>query len=334
MTDTKNSAVLVRDIGEDELIDRFAPLLGDGGALVPVGDDAAVVALRDPRVVVSTDALVERAHFRRDWSSGADVGWRAVMQNAPDVAAMGAHPVGFVVSLVIPADTEVDWVLDLARGMQEASDAVAEVTGRPCGVVGGDLASGPNVVVAMTAFGDLGERDPVRRGTAREGDVLAHAGTLGRSAAGFSLLDAGRDGDLPAALSLEAAAAIRTFRRPTPPLEAALRAADMGAHAMMDVSDGLLRDAARMARQAGLALDVVHPERLVDDVVATVAAELEADPVRWILAGGEDHGFLAAFGPDVALPAGFTEVGRFAAGSGVSVEGASPEDLGWDHFRR
>lgn len=322
MTD---SAPTVGDLSEDALIARFAPLLPQGEALVPTGDDAAVVALTHPSVTVTTDALVEGAHFRRDWSSGADVGWRAVMQNAPDVAAMGAVPVGFVVSLVMPPDLPAQWVEDLARGMAEACCELERLTGRPSGVVGGDLASGPGVVVAVTAFGDLGGREPVLRSGARPGDVLAHAGTLGRSAAGLALLLAGHDGEGPGR------EAIATYRRPRPPIDRALAAAAAGASAMMDVSDGLVRDAARIARASGVAIDLSEPA--LDDLVVAVAAELSLDAREWVLGGGEDHGFLAAFPPDSALPAGFIPVGTVSGGApDVTVAGRQPSVRGFDHF--
>lgn len=320
----------VGELTEDRLIARFAPLLPQGGALVPTGDDAAVVDLTDPRVTVTTDALVEGAHFRSDWSSGEDVGWRAIMQNAPDVAAMGAVPVGFVVSLVMPPDLPVAWVEGLARGMAEACRRAEALTGRACGVVGGDLAGGPAVVVAVTAFGDQAGRRPVLRSGARPGDVLAHAGTLGRSAAGLALLVAGED-DGDAAAS----EAIGTYRRPAPPLDLALAAADAGAGAMMDVSDGLVRDAGRIARASGVAIDL-DPTGRVDSLVRAVAGRLGADPEAWVLGGGEDHGFLAAFPPECPLPAGFVPVGRVLEGPAghVTVRGAAPSVEGWDHFRR
>lgn len=323
MTD---SGPTVGELAEDELIARFAPLLPQGDALVPTGDDAAVVELSDPRVTITTDALVEGAHFRLDWSTGADVGWRAIMQNAPDVAAMGAVPVGFVVSLVMPAHLPVRWVEDLARGMAEACEALHAATGRACGVVGGDLAGGPAVVVAVTAFGDLAGRPAVLRSGARAEDVLAHAGTLGRSAAGLALLDAALDGE---GLAREA---IATYRRPRPPIGRALAAAGAGAHAMMDVSDGLVRDAARIARASGVAIDLEPPE--ADEVVTAVAARLERDSSDWVLGGGEDHGFLAAFAEGELLPEGFTAVGRVLGGPPgiVTVHSAPPSVRGWDHF--
>nr|NLD39746.1 thiamine-phosphate kinase [Actinomycetales bacterium] len=324
---TAGASPLVRDLTEDQLIARFAPLLPQGGALVPTGDDAAVLALDDPRVVVTTDALVEGAHFRRDWSSGVDVGWRAIMQNAPDVASMGATPVGFVVSLVVPGDLPAQWVVDLAEGMAAACAEVTRLTGRACGVVGGDLAGGPAVVVAVTAFGDLGTRAPVLRSGARPGHVLAHAGTLGRSAAGLALL---RRDDDAGPVSSSAETAVGTYLRPRPPLGHALGAAGV-ARAMMDVSDGLVRDGGRIARASGVGLEI-SGEGLVDGVVATVAGELGMDPLPWVLGGGEDHGFLAAFPPGVALPAGFRAIGRVVEGSGVRVDGAQPPVAGWDHF--
>ncbi|EYR61954.1 thiamine monophosphate kinase, partial [Actinotalea ferrariae CF5-4] len=182
----------VADLGEDALLARVFPLLGAGSAtLVGPGDDAAVVAAPDGRVVVSTDLLVEGRHFRRAWSGGEEVGRRAAVQNLADVAAMGARPTALVVGLVVPPDAPVDWVLGLARGL----DAVCAPLG--VGVVGGDLSGGTELVVAVTVHGDLEGRAPVLRSGARPGDVVAHAGVLGRSAAGFAWLDAGRGtGDL------------------------------------------------------------------------------------------------------------------------------------------
>ncbi|WP_250448680.1 AIR synthase related protein, partial [Actinotalea sp. C106] len=108
----------VADLGEDALLARIFPLLpSSASTLLGPGDDAAVLAAPDGRVVVSTDVLVEGRHFRRAWSSGYDVGWRAAVQNLADVAAMGARPTGLVVALVAPGDLPVEWALGLARGL-------------------------------------------------------------------------------------------------------------------------------------------------------------------------------------------------------------------------
>ncbi len=324
---------------EDDLLARIVPALPFGAdTVLGPGDDAAVVAAPDGRVVVTTDVLVEGRHFRREWSCGADVGYRAAVQNLADVAAMGARPTALVVALVVPPDVTPDWLADLAAGFAEACGDV--------GVVGGDLSAGTELSVAVTALGDLEGRAPVRRDGARPGDVLAHAGTLGRSAAGLAALAAGlagTDGGQGAAAESGTDAiadAVRGYLRPHSPLEAGVAAALAGATAMLDVSDGLLRDAQRLARASGVAIDVAEPaEAFAADLVALgpVAEALGTDPAGWVLTGGEDHGLLATFPSGVALPPSFRAVGRVLAGppGAVTVGGVVPSGpLGWDHFAR
>ncbi|MEG3616740.1 thiamine-phosphate kinase [Isoptericola haloaureus] len=336
----------VRDLDETELLARIFPLLPTGeGVDVGPGDDAAVVRADDGRFVVTTDVLVEGRHFRRAWSSGYDVGHRAAVQNLADVAAMGARPTSMVVSLVMPADLPVAWVTDFARGLADASG--------PATVVGGDLSGGDAVVVSVTVHGDLDGRAPVLRSGARPGDVVAHAGTLGASAAGFDLLSsgAGSPADGAPGVSNPRSPYVTAFLRPETPLAAGPAAARAGATAMLDVSDGLLRDAGRLARASGVDVDLAEGV-LMRDVTALVPAAVDvavatddADGAHrartWVLSGGEDHGLLATFPPEVAekgLPAGFRPIGDVRdageAGPRVLLDGEPPhEATGWDHFR-
>ncbi|PYF96305.1 thiamine-phosphate kinase [Georgenia satyanarayanai] len=330
---TETSALLVSALSEGELIARFTPLLPRGRAtLVPTGDDAAVVAAADGRFVVSTDVLVEDHHFRRGWGTARDVGARAAAQNLADVAAMGAVPTSMVVGLVLPPTTPVRWVEDLARGLADVCAPLG------VGVDGGDLSAGRQLVVAVTVHGDLEGRDPVLRSGARPGHVLAHAGAIGRAAAGLAVLGPraeGQDDDGAAA------AAVGAFLRPAPPYAAGPAAADAGASAMMDVSDGLLRDAGRLAHASGVEI-VLDP--LADSVpgdlaaLAPVATRLGVAPESWLLTGGEDHGLLATFPEGAELPAGFRRLGAVRAGAPGVV--TAPQDaphaaaVGWDHFRR
>jgi thiamine-monophosphate kinase len=322
----------VADLSEDELIASFVPLLPRGRhTLVHSGDDAAVVAAPDGRFCVSADILVEDLHFRLDWGDGADVGWRAAAQNLADIAAMGAEPTSMVVSLVLPPTTSVAWVHDLSRGFGEICGPLG------VGVDGGDLSAGTLLVVAVTVHGDLGGRKPVLRSGARPGDVVAHAGVLGQSAAGMALLASGRSGGADDGL-------IDAFLRPRPALAAGPAAADAGATAMMDVSDGLLRDATRLARSSGVVLDLEPLERSVPgdlERLQDAAARMETDPGAWALTGGEDHGMLATFPADAALPEEFRPLGTVRAADAdrpagsVLVGGVPPAvtSLGWDHFR-
>jgi thiamine-monophosphate kinase len=328
--------LLVRDVPEEALLARIFPLLPAAPTtIVGPGDDCAVVAAPDGRYVVSTDVLVEDRHFRRRWSSGYDVGWRAAVQNLADVVSMGSRPAALVVSLVMPGDLPVDWVTGLARGLAAACAPVGAA------VVGGDLSGGEQVVVAVTVHGDLEGREPVLRSGARPGDVVALAGTVGRSAAGLALLELDRP--VPALSD--------AYLRPDPPLAAGPAAADAGATAMMDVSDGLLRDAGRIARSSGVVVDLTSAALDGDRDALADAAQVAAAPGDgtgdtadwrvvvddWVLAGGEDHALLATFPPGTTLPAPFRAIGTVAASDGsarVSVDGAEPRRraTGWDHF--
>ena len=175
----------VADVGEDELIAMVFPILAAAGESVDVtvgpGDDAAVLALGAGGLVATTDAVVHGRDWRDEWSTGADVGAKVAAQNVADVAAMGARPVALLVTLVMAPSTEVEWVLDLARGLA----SVAGPAG--CPVVGGDLSSAPEGVltVSVTALGALDGRRPVLRSGAQVGDVVAVAGSLGLSGAGL-----------------------------------------------------------------------------------------------------------------------------------------------------
>lgn len=317
---------LVREVSEDGLLARIVPLLPSGRAtLLPSGDDAAVVAAPDGRFVVTTDVLVENRHFRRTWSTGRDVGRRAAVQNLADVAAMGAVPTAIVVALAVPGDLPVAWLEDLARGLADECGPLG------VGVVGGDLSGGEEVVVSVTALGDLEGRSPVTRSGARAGDVVAHAGVRGWSAAGLALLGV----DLE---SLDAEL-VGAYRHPRSPLAAGPAAAAGGATAMIDVSDGLLRDAGRLAAASHVVIDL-DADAFADDRarLAAVAEALQVDAGAWVLGGGEDHGLLATFPAGVPVPAPFVVVGRVRAvpedeRPAVLVGGQVPTTpAGWDHF--
>jgi thiamine-monophosphate kinase len=333
------------DVGESGLLRAIFPLLPRGdNTLVGPGDDTAVVSAPDGRVVATTDVLVEGRDFLPAWSTAQDVGAKAAAQNLADVAAMGAVPTALLVALVAPPDLPVAWAVGLSQGLADGC------AGTGAGVVGGDLSSGPVVVVSVTALGDLAGRRPVLRSGARPGDVVALAGTLGRSAAGLALLQSGwpdagplgsegsadRPPTEPAAVA-SAAGLVADHRRPRPPYEAGPEAARAGASAMLDVSDGLLRDAGRIAEASAVVVDLsaAQLDRHLEPL-RPVASALGVDPWEWVLSGGEDHGLLATFAPG-AVPASFSVVGVVrepTPGAAVLLDGHRPGTaLGWDHFR-
>ncbi|MCW2606612.1 MAG: thiamine-monophosphate kinase, partial [Frankiales bacterium] len=173
--------------GEDALVAAvLARLPAGAGVLLGPGDDAAVVAAPDGRVVATTDAAVEGVHFRRDWSSGYDVGRKTAAANLADVMAMGGTATALLVALVAPPDLPEAWALALADGLRDEAALVG------ASVVGGDTVRGEQLVVSVTALGDLAGRRPVTRAGARPGDVVVVSGELGGSAAGLRLLQQGR----------------------------------------------------------------------------------------------------------------------------------------------
>ena len=319
----------ISEVGEFGLIERIHAALGAGSAAgvhVGIGDDAAVVAMPGDRLVVSTDMLVEGRHFRRDWSAASDVGAKAVAQNLIDIAVMGARASTLVVALGVPAELSVQWVTELYDGMRGAADEQGAV------IVGGDVVRSDRVVISVTALGALTGSEPVLRSGARPGDVVAVAGRLGWSAAGLSILSRGFR--TPRAL-------VDAHRRPEPPYDAARAATQAGASSMIDVSDGLVADLGHVARASGVAIEIDPGLVQVDEPVASAAAAFNADPLVWVLTGGEDHAVAATFPADAALPEGFTVIGAVAdvadvevlTGPGVTVAGRVPRGGGGhDHF--
>ncbi|WP_439957322.1 thiamine-phosphate kinase [Nocardia inohanensis] len=318
----------VAEVGEFALIARInAGRPQSPGVLLGPGDDAAVVAAPTGRFVVTTDMLVQDRHFRLDWSSPVDIGRKAIAQNAADVVAMGARPSAFVVALGCPSDTRVDFVEGLADGMW------AEIARAGGSIAGGDMVRSPYLTISVTAFGDP-YREPVLRSGARPGDVVAVAGRLGWSGAGLAVLSAGLES--PALAAVDAgliAEALATHRVPRPPYDAVLELpADAPITALTDVSDGLLADLGHIAESSRVAVDL-DAAALHDRALQPLATALGADPLDWILAGGEDHAFAATFAGSGALPAGWVPIGRVVEGAGVTLDG-TPRigPTGWESF--
>jgi thiamine-monophosphate kinase len=314
------SDATLADAGEFGLIAELVSRFGQGEqVLVGPGDDAAVLRVRTGHVVVSTDLLVEGNHFRRDWVSATDVGHRAAAQNLSDINAMGGRATSLTIGLAAPGDLPVQWALEFADGFAAECERVG------ASVVGGDLTRSDQIVVAVTVIGAC-TQSPVLRSGARAGDVVALAGRQGWSAGGLAVL--GRGFRSPRVL-------VEAYRRPDPPYDAGPAAADAGATAMIDVSDGLLADAGHLAADSGVAIDVRREAFEVPEPLVAVGAATNADPLSFILGGGEDHALLATFPDQASVPAGWTVIGEVCDGEPgtVTVDGAAYDGpTGWTHF--
>jgi thiamine-monophosphate kinase len=313
----------VGELGEFGLIRELTARLTSTPAVqLGPGDDAAVVAAPDRRVVASTDVLLEGRHFRRDWSTAYDVGRKSAAQNLADIAAMGAVPTAVLLALVVPAGLSATWPVELMDGIRDE----CQVAG--AAVVGGDVVRGDTITVAITALGDLRGRPPVTRSGARPGDVVAVTGWLGWSAAGYAVLSRG---------FRSPRAFVEAHRRPEPPYHAGPAAAELGATSMTDISDGLVADLGHVATASGVDIDLRSAGIDVPAQMADIGHAVGVDPLHWVLTGGEDHAIVATFPRDVKLPARWRTIGAVRAPAGraaqVTVDGAPWEKAGgWDHF--
>jgi thiamine-monophosphate kinase len=232
---------------------------------------------------------------------------------------MGARPTALLVGIGAPPELPVEWALRLSEGLRDECDLVG------ASVAGGDVVRSDAVVIAVTALGSMHGRRPVTRAGASPGDIVAVAGRLGWSAAGYAVLSRGFRS--PRVL-------VEAHRRPEPPYAAGEQAADLGATAMVDVSDGLLRDLGHVAAASGVRIDLDASAFEVGQPLYDVAAALGGDPRAWVLAGGEDHALAACFPAGTELPDPWVVVGEVSVGEGVLVDGETYEGpTGWDSFR-
>jgi thiamine-monophosphate kinase len=320
-----SKAETIGSLGENESLKRtIARLSASDFALVGPGDDAAVISAPDARFVVTTDTLIENHDFKLNWSSGYDLGWKAVASNLADVAAMGAAPTALVVAVTAPPETLVSWLESFADGLREACEQLAP----GCGVVGGDLAASNQVMVSVAAHGSLEGRDPVLRSGAKAGDVIAVAGTLGKAAAGLALLQSENTDAISAYDNL-----VNIQLRPNPPISSGVTAAIAGATAMLDVSDGLAKDASRIAKASNVSIQI-DPLMLqgFEAVLEEAARAIGSSESDWVLFGGEDHALLATFPPNAELPREFKPIGVVLQQSATLVTlGMNPlSEKGWD----
>ncbi|HVF53200.1 MAG TPA: thiamine-phosphate kinase [Actinomycetota bacterium] len=323
----------VSDAGEEALLLRIlerAPHPPEGE--VWAGDDAAALATPSTgRLLVTTDMLVEGVDFSLDHFSGGDIGWKCAAVNISDIAAMGGIASHVVVSLGLPGDAPqglfegiLDGILDMAAS---------------CGValIGGDLSSAAEVVISATALGRARGRFVTRSG-AREGDVLCVTGSLGGAAAGLGLLRGGIAGDD----MLDNAR--RRQLRPSPRTEEGPLLAELGATAMIDLSDGLARDLARLARASGVGCSIEASALPVDPAAAAASSILKTDATSLAVTGGEDYELLVALPEDRLDDAvsemegrsGLSVLGALTSDRAISIAGRaieSWEEEAWQHFR-
>lgn len=286
-----------------------------------LGDDAAVLHLpRGDALVASVDTAVEGRHFKREWLSPREIGYRSIAAALSDLAAMAARPVGVLIALTLPHAWR-DQLLDLADGIGDAVDLA-----RTC-IRGGNLSGGAELTITTTVFG--ASFSPLTRAGARAGDRVYVTGELGGPADALRRLSNGERAD----------ASRERFAHPMPRLDEARWLAERGVSAAIDVSDGLIADLRHLAAASGVTIDV-DDERVprLSDVDVSLA-----------LHGGEEYEIVVTSPREVdtveferRFAVRLTEIGRVVGGShtdasrgDVTIRGARVANAaGYDHFSR
>jgi len=304
--------------GEDSLIARFfAPLAGEGG--LGLKDDAARLSPKPGHdIVLTTDALVESVHFLPEDSPGS-IARKALGVNVSDLAAKGAEPVGFLLSLALPDGWTEGWLADFAAGLGQASQEFS------CPLLGGDTvkARGP-LTLSLTAVGEVPTGRMVLRTTAQAGDAICVTGTIGDAALGLKL----RSGPAWAGrLSLDEKAHLADRYLHPQPRHRLDRLLRVHASAAMDVSDGLAGDLAKMMRASGVTA-VVEADRVPLSPGARQAVAASPGLLDLALTGGDDYEILCTV-PEKKLDSlrkeadsvgiALSVIGRVVAGDGLPV---------------
>ncbi len=301
---------------EAGVIKALARIFGSSqrGVEIGIGDDGAVVSTSE-KTVITTDIAVEGTHFSTSWSSAFEIGRKVTAANLADVYAMGGSPRYLVAAVTLTGEESMEWIEELAEGIaHEASSCGAYI-------VGGDLAKGPSKSISITAIGETDRA--ITRSGAQVGDSIYISSLPGWSAAGLAIIDKGLDSDL-------ALHAISEFCAPTVDYVSAVQFSNAKAHALCDISDALIIQAEQMATASNICfsfdqqLIAAHPEF---STLNELAEENGIDVWQWVLAGGEDHVFLAT-GKDLD---GFC-IGTVVEGVGVKgLEMKKAPDT-WRHF--
>jgi len=333
--------VKLSDFGEFGFINRISQHYPSKRASVlrGIGDDAAVLALSEnSALLLSTDQLIEGYHFRLDMTTGWDLGWKSLAVNLSDIAAMGGAPLGFTVSLGIPAQRiSVEFLDDFYEG--------ATTLGNTFGaeLLGGDTSqAGERLIIGVSIIGEAAKDKVVYRNRGKDGDILYVTGSLGNAALGLKLLERGIN-------RKEIQDVLKPYLRPTPRVrEGQLLAERSIAHAMIDISDGLLADLYHLVQQSGTG-------GVIDLPLVPLSAELKdralrhgLDPLSLALGGGDDYELLFCVSPEKAktmeqlqdeLTCSVTRIGELSSevdGIMVKDENGSTrkaQPLGYDHFR-
>jgi thiamine-monophosphate kinase len=300
--------VKVREMGEDALIAAFAEIYqARTGVVVGIGDDGAIVELQRQRQVITTDIASEDVHFNRAWSHPVDIGAKIAIANLADVYAMGALPRYFTVALACSGDEEVEDILEIARGIETMARA------HGVSIVGGDVVAAEQLVISITALGEI--QSPVLRSGAKVGDHIFVTQLPGKSLGGLLLLSKG--------LANIDSLAARMFQRPDFRPEALVDFGFTHMSALMDVSDGLISDLAKIASASNVGINLDFDEEILSEL-SELAQRTGNTALELFLKSGEEHSFIVVIPQErlAQVPNEWIRIGVVTSGGGITLRSA------------
>ncbi|MFW5946400.1 MAG: thiamine-phosphate kinase [Candidatus Natronoplasma sp.] len=258
------------DIGEFGLIEKIAKKFeGHDGAYKGIGDDCAVLENEEDYTLLTADMLVEGDHFNLDWQTPWQIGWKSIIVNISDIAAMGGLPNWGLVSIAFPEEIEVDFAENIFDGMAEASKK------HGMNIIGGDTTHGDLLTINVAVIGKVEKENLCMRSDAEIGDLICVSGDLGKSWAGLELFRAGKKGYTD--YYLQPRCRLETARQIAP-----------NVNAMIDVSDGLSSEVRHICEESGVGAEVEKEKVPISEKTRETGKKLDIDPMKWAMHGGED----------------------------------------------
>lgn len=286
----------VKDLGEYKLVARICEKLErtfgiDKRVIVGLGDDTAVLGINGTKLILTIDTQLEDAHFRRRWMPPFDLGWKSVAISISDVIAMGGKPIAALLGFGLTGDEPVAFVDEFYEG----AIAICQSTGTL--LLGGDTLRSPIGLMVSSVVIGVVEGEPIRRSGAQIGDAIIVTGYVGEASAGFWLLEQ----DLNAAkFSTLLQHCIKRFRQPEPKVNAVQILRSFPVHAAIDISDGLVIDAQRMANASKVQILLDLAKLPLSDALKEAAKVIGKDALSLALTGGEDYELLLSVPASVA----------------------------------
>ncbi len=314
----------IKELGEFGLIEEIKKGITLPEGVMGIGDDCAIIPQHTGKeTLVSTDMLVEGSHFLPDKISPYLLGWKSAAVNISDIAAMGGKCTGSFLSFALPKGTGQEWIMEFLRGYKDISAQF------DCPLLGGDTTSSPDrLCINVTVLGEAVSGTSIKRSNACVGDLICVTGTLGDSACGLKHILHNCDVDE------DAKVLISKHYRPIPRVCEGIHLAQMGAHAMMDISDGIGSDLRHIIKASGVGAEVNLSAIPLSEPMQRKCSQLGWDTLDLAISGGEDYELLFTLSPqqEEKLSIPHTVIGTITSGNSIIWVGGDKDYQGFRHF--